>query len=533
MSIYISFFLMGLAYLLPNTSRPWLSFWQESVTFLGLLIIIISFSFKEKLKYSKNVIAAFLIISTFLLADFILRDNIFVGDYVVGIIYIASFFFAIFVGKNVGREKIYFFYAVIAAGLLSTMIALAQWLGVELNRLYFLEFPPGGRPFANLGQPNHFGTLIGFCIFSCILIFIERKISIQTYIFLSAVLAFGGALSQSRTLAVALYTCFFILYLLSKLNAVKIKKSIYAIPLSLYTFFSLILPWISNVLILRIERNLEAMIEKGTRLSHWMGMLEAIENNSYFGYGWLRSAEAQLLGTNAKGNESIFQYAHNIFIDIALWFGLPALIIILIGIILFSISIIKTIKNQKQIYSFCAFCVFFFHCLLEYPFAYIYLLVPAGMFLGLAISNGNEVFLKNNKLVLLSSTAVGTVAILCFIDYLNILETSTVLRFRYNRIGIHQDSPEIKKPLILDQAHALMIASYVRPSIKEVNINIYEKSVKRYGTQRVMLNAAMAHEIFGDHVAAEELISSICRINSDKICNVTRQQWSEWKYQKL
>ena len=533
MPIYISFFLMGLVYLLPNTSRPWLSFWQESVTFLGLFIIVIYFSLKEKLKFGKNVIAAFFIINTFLLADLILRDNIFFGDYVIGIIYIASFFFAILVGKNVGQEKIYFFYALIAAGVLSTMIALAQWLGVELNRLYFLEFQPGGRPFANLGQPNHFGTLIGFCIFSCILIFIERKISVQTYIFLSAVLAFGGALSQSRTLAVALYTCFFIVYFLSKLNAVKIKKSIYAIPLSLYTFFSLILPWISNLLFLRIERNLEAMIEKGTRLSHWMGMLEAIENRSYFGYGWLRSAEAQLLGTNAQGNESIFQYAHNIFIDIALWFGLPALIIILIAVVLLLVLITRTTKNQKQIYSFCAFCIFFFHCLLEYPFAYAYLLIPAGIFLGLAISNENEVFIKTNKLLLLPPIALGIVAILCFIDYLNILETSTVLRFRYNGIGIHQDPPEIKKPLILDQAHALMIASYVRPSIKEVNLKIYERSVKRYGTQRVMLNTAMAYEIFGDHVAAEELISSICRINSHKVCNVTRQQWSEWKDQKL
>lgn len=532
MPIYISFFLMGLAYLLPNTSRPWLSFWQESVTFLGLFIIVIFFSFKEKLKFSKNVIAVFFILITFLLVDFILRKNIFFGDYIVGLIYIVSFFFAIFVGQNIGRNKIYFFYAVIAAGLLSTVIALAQWLGVELNKLYFIEFPPGGRPFANLGQPNHFGTLIGFCIFSCVLIFLENKISIQTYIFFSIILAFGGALSQSRTLAFALYTCFFILYFLARLNTVKIKKSIYAIPLFLYTFFSLILPWISNLLFLRIGRDLEAMIEKGTRLSHWMGMLEAIKNKSYFGYGWLRSAEAQLLGTNAKGNESIFQFSHNIFIDIALWFGLPALIIILIAVVLLLVSIIRTTKNQKQIYSFCAFCIFFFHCLLEYPFAYAYLLIPAGIFLGLAISNENEVFIKNNKLLLLPSIALGIVAILCFIDYLNILETSTVLRFRYNGIGIHQDPPEIKKPFILDQAHALMIASYVRPSIKKVNLKIYEKSVKRYGTQRVMLNTAMAYEIFGEHVAAEELISSICRINSDKICNVTRQQWSEWKDQE-
>jgi len=128
--------------------------------------------------------------------DFLFRKDTFIGDYVLGILYGMAFFSATFVGQNTKKQNIFFF-AVISASIISTVLATLQWSQPGLNHLYIREVPLGGRAFANTGQPNHLSTLL---VMGLLAIYaLQYAISFLTKHLLIFIICFGIALTQSRT----------------------------------------------------------------------------------------------------------------------------------------------------------------------------------------------------------------------------------------------------------------------------------------------------------------------------------------------
>lgn len=521
-------FLIFSGWLLPNTSRPWVSFWQEAITLLGLLVLSIGTLKCSRFSIKKYLAYVFFFMISILWIDFIIREEKYIGDYIVGTIYIFSLYVAIDSGRKIQNQWYMVFFIVIFFSSVSALIAIAQWLQLDLNRLYFIEHPQGARAFANTGQANHLGTLLAWGVLATTALSSARFIQWPTWGILLLLQTFAIALTQSRTafLGVTVASLFVLIFKYFKKIEVNSIKLLMA-PVIMF-LYSVSLPWVNNKVGLMSDRNVADYFKAGTRLIHWDSMLHAIQTAPLIGYGWLRSAKAQLLETDHAVQESIFQYAHNILIDVALWFGLPTVILLSCFLLYSGKKMLKEVETIPQIFSLAAAIIFLIHCLLEYPFAYLYMLIPFGLFIGFILSNQVEV--REKSTLCYEVTVKIILAILSIIvvaDYVKIESASMALRFKYLNIGKTSDESTKANVLIMDQAKDLMNFSYRKPGpeITEDEANSYGIASNRFGTQRLLFHSALAFGFVGEIEKSQYELKNICRIFSLNICLYTKSQW--------
>lgn len=524
----IGIFLIFFGWLLPNTSRPWVSFWQESITLLGLLVLSIGTLKCSRFSIEKYLVYAFFAMISILWIDFILREEKYIGDYIVGTIYIFSLYVAIDLGRKIQNQWYMVFFIVILVSSVSAIIAIAQWLQLDLNRLYFIEHPRGARAFANTGQANHLGTLLAWGVLATTTLSSARFIQWPTWSILLLLQTFAIALTQSRTafLGVTVASLFVLIFKYFKKIEISSIRLLTA-PVIIF-LYSVSLPWINNKVGLMSDRNVADYFKAGTRLIHWESMLHAIQVAPLTGYGWLRSAKAQLLATDYATQESIFQYAHNIFIDVALWFGLPVVALLICFLLYGGKKILKEVSTIPQIFSLAAAIIFLIHCFLEYPFAYLYILIPFGMFIGFTL--GSQVEVRDKSTIFHEATVKIILAIFSIIvvaDYVKIESASMALRFKYLNIGKTSDESTKANVLIMDQAKDLMNFSYRKPGpeITEDEANSYGISSNRFGTQRLLFHSALAFGFIGETEKSQSELKNICRIFSLNVCLYTKSQW--------
>lgn len=523
--------LLGLAWLIPNISNPWISFWMESVAVTGLICLSIATTKYGSISIDRRttVLSVFFIALLFL--NWTLRPNSYTSDYILGSLYILGFFTAVMIGLNNSDyfEKIFLIFLIIA--LVSLGIALAQWLHLDFDRMYFREIPPNSRPFANTGQPNHLGTLMVWGLIAAWVMRSQAKISVTTTLLLLAALSFGAALTQSRTALIQILGCSVLMIFFRRKNILPIS-SIWAIAaIGMIFTFTLLLPAMSTWLGTGVERSVSETGIKTNRTQHWLSMLDAIAVHPWAGWGWQGAAQAQLQGTQFAIKESIYQYTHNIALDIIIWFGLPAGIILLLLISHKYFITFKEIKYPAQAFGFLAFFAFSIHCMLEYPFSYMHILIPAGIFFGLASATSkNEVNKISNffikPIILISSF----LTIFIIFEYKKIEEYTMALRFSYANIG-QIKIPDTPSVILLTQALMLAKKTNLRPeeniSINEAND--YFQAAMRYGTLRLLLHAALASGFHNDVQKSKELLINLCKIHSPSGCFYAQGMWNEWK----
>lgn len=527
----LGIFLLSLAWLIPNISSPWISFWMETVAVTGLVFMSIATIKYKNISLDRRVIFLFLFFIAIQIFNLLLRPNAYYGDYFLGIFYFFCFFAAITIGQNNPDyfEKIFSIFLITA--LVSLGIALAQWLNLDFDRMYLREIPPNSRPFANTGQPNHLGTLMVWGMIAALAIRAQAKISVATTLLLLAALSFGAALTQSRTALIQFIGCSVLIIFFRRRNILPISSIWAVIAIGMIFIFTLLLPDISIWLGTAVERSVSETGIKTNRTQHWLSMLDAIAVHPWIGWGWQGAAQAQLQGTQFAIKESIYQYTHNIALDIIIWFGLPAGIILLILISHKYFIIFKKTRTPAQAFGFLAFFAFTIHCLLEYPFSYMHLLIPAGIFFGLA---SNEPTNERNKIpsIFIKPIIFISSCLIIFIvfEYKKIEEYTMGLRFSYANIGQIKlpDSPSV---ILLTQALSLAKKTNLRPkeNINTDEANEYFQAAMRYGTLRLLLHAALAAGFQENPLKSKEFLMNICKIHSPSGCLYAQSMWSEWK----
>ncbi|WP_284213663.1 O-antigen ligase family protein [Comamonas jiangduensis] len=489
---------------------------METTAVFGLLICIIPL-LPKNIKINRASVI-FLISMIFLITfDLTKRSNIYYGDYILGAGYFLIFFLSVLVGININERVDLFFFIVIAFAVISSLLALTQWLAPEIKNLYIREVPYGGRVFANTGQPNHLATMLALGVASTLAV--THKISKNFQIFLIFILAFATSLTQSRTGILQFFAISFFTYILSEGG---IKKKITLLFPSIFILISTYLVReISFRTELPIPRDILETGVQSIRTTHWLSLLEAFLKEPLLGYGWLHTAEAHLIGSNNAGKELILSYAHNIIFDFFLWFGIIGGVTFILTFILFFVDFnsTKEIKNP-QIIGFTGFSIFFIHCLLEYPFSYLHILIPASIFLGISLQNCESNFLLKFKYKAFLFFITSFVFLITLIDYSKSIKSIEAMRFEY--LGIINKKSEIKenKIIILDQLEGWMKNSYKLPSkeIGEKELIAYEKAALRYGTNRLILHAALANNYHGKIKESKYFINNLCKINTSREC---------------
>lgn len=420
-----------LGWMIPDHIPPWNTFPQEATATLGIFLL---WSWRGFKKFPIRIYAAAAIFAGAIAAQYIAL-GLELGDLIFGILAALIFCIAATIGQNTafsGQHAQLWCYVLLAAALGNTVIGLAQWLHVTQG-LWMLD-SPNGRVYGNFAQPNHFATLLTLGIGSLIYLDTQKTLKGAWAHTAAFILVVGLAASESRTgalsftimVAVVAYFC------KGKDIAITLRWLIPALILFwiLYAFWGTI-----SIFLGTSATRTGAGVDSSSRFELWMQMLEAIRLHPWIGYGWLHIGAAQNAVADYLGGTVNMDHAHNFFIDLLIWFGIPAAAIAFVAFVVWIFQIIKNVqlktKSSDSLLLLLMITPIVIHSQLEYPFAYIYFLIVFSYFAGAIETSLGYARIYSNKMKLAINGFVFSGIIACLIltqDYLRIESDFRALR---------------------------------------------------------------------------------------------------------
>ena len=368
------------------------TFYKELFASFSLAIFLLAIFFQTKIYLHKALLWSELILFIPLL-QYGFGLIFFMQDALFACVYVSIFLFSVFVGLNLkaSHNKISlhaFLSMLVFVGCVSVAIALNQrFVWVQSDLLFGSSY--GNRATANIGQPNQLSTLLIMGLFSLLYLFQIKKINEYFMCIIAFVLIVGIVMTQSRS---AWFSCLIlsILYLYKHhhksdiLNVIKFNLMFVTLTLSL--------PFLLNyVAIDKSYSTLERIQGGSTRFKIWPQLFHAVMEHPWTGYGWGQVGVAQLSTMTPKSTKGeLFTYSHNLFLDLMVWNGFFIGVILTVLILYILCRCYINLKLKADLMIFLGFIAFFVHACLEYPYAYTYLLIPVGIFLGCCICPQNK-----------------------------------------------------------------------------------------------------------------------------------------------
>ena len=293
--------------------------------------------------------------------------------------------------ENISKIDIVFL-TILLGALINSVVGLAQWQGVEQG---MFMYPSKGRVYGNIAQPNQLATLLLMALVSLLYFDINKKIRGLWLYSASVILVFTLVATQSRTGALSITIMAVVVFFIKDF-----RKSLHWVSISLLLYWAIFIKWadISNFFGGSAAREFSGL--STTRYKLWEQMYAAISEKPFIGWGWLNLGAAQQNFTVNIGGAENMDHAHNLFLDLMIWFGVPVGGVIAIALIFWMVrslhgNIIAKGNEKSVITSQCAILLILpiaVHSMLEYPFAYMYFMLPCVFFMG--VVEGNTKFLK-------------------------------------------------------------------------------------------------------------------------------------------
>ena len=414
--------LVCFAWLIPFHKTPWPTFSSEVLTFLSASLLLLSF-YKQKIDFPRPQLIAIPLL-TIPLLQLATGQILYASNAILCFAYVLMFWLMVIAGFNLSkevkqRERVFsiFSLVVLVVGLISSVIAICQWLNIHGYFSPWMYTFKGNRPYANLAQPNNLATLLTVALLAC-LYFYEKKWLKNIYLVPYAlILMFSIALTQSRTSWVV---CLFILIYLGVKQFNRNKRFGFLKLLGWVVVFALMIvnlpfihQFIADLFGLKMVET-ASVVERASsgylRLDMWQQQSIALLQQPWFGYGWNQTGMAQMAAYDAHPNHEWYKSAHNIMLDLLIWNGaiIGGLIVVYLTAWLFWLN--KGVKDTVSIIATLMVCAILIHGLLEFPLHYAYFLLPTGFLLGVI-----QAQYKNLPAIQVSSKITSVIAIVCIV----------------------------------------------------------------------------------------------------------------------
>ena len=421
MYLVISFFLIC-AWLIPFHKTPWPTFSSEILTFLSASFLLLSF-YTQKLEIPRAQLFAIPLL-TIPLLQLATGQILYASTSILCFAYVLVFWLMVIAGFNLSkdtkqREKVFFIFSllVLVVGLISSVIAICQWLNIHGYFSPWMYTFKGNRPYANLAQPNNLATLLTVALLAC-LYFYEKKWLKNIYLVPYAlILMFSIALTQSRTSWVV---CLFILIYLGVKQFNRNKRfgflklvgwvAIFGLMIANLPYLQQLISGLSSLKMAETASVIERASSGYLRLDMWQQQWIALLQQPWLGYGWNQTGMAQMAAYDAHPNHEWYKSAHNIMLDLLIWNGaiIGGLIVVYLTAWLFWLN--KGVKDTVSIIATLMVCAILIHGLLEFPLHYAYFLLPTGFLLGVI-----QAQYKNLPAIQVSSKITSVIAIVCIV----------------------------------------------------------------------------------------------------------------------
>lgn len=354
-----------------------------------------------------------------------------VGAYVVGYLFARS----PKCGSNVLLRWLAWLFAV--GSIISAAIALRQAFGLN-GALWEMEVPFGARPYANLAQPNQLATMLLIGLISAVYLFTNKEFGAVCFSVIALLLGMALAAAQSRTsLLSTVLLCIWVYWKFpnSDLPA-KIVQKISILALSIFIVLWFSWPIFYDIWLIGGGAGFRTGGDH-PRLLIWQQMLEAVLNVPLLGYGWGQVSLAQLDVVDHFPNSVHIESAHNLFLDLLIWNGIPLGVALIVLIIIWGVTRAAGKQTINSWFALAAISLVMVHALLEFPLHYAYFLIPVGIFAGAVDA------LRGGRIFFLNKTAFGIQVVISSVIFLGVVSEypiaeARIRELRFESMGIVQ-----------------------------------------------------------------------------------------------
>jgi hypothetical protein len=485
--------------------RPWVNFHSEALALTGIWLLLVSYCANLHNRVTLMPHSALFLLAVALLPwiQFFSGVALFAGDALVSSMYLFALVIAVWLGYSYQlispkstNEIAAFFYVLWFVALISAAIGLLQWLNLQgPMTVYVVQTDAGERAMGNLGQPNQLATLLLMGIVCLAWTYERRHIGglglIVGVAFMTMVLVFAQSRAGMMSAVVAG------IFLAWKNHSTRARIAPWHLFswLLAYAAAVLFLPLLSEILLMGQSRSMNPEVDSA-RLIIWRQILSGIAQSPWVGYGWNQTSIAHAAGSLAVPGSLTFTNAHNIVLDILAWCGVP-LGLLLTGVCSYwFVSRIKGVVQSNAVYAMACLLPIAVHSMVEFPFAYAYFLLAAGLMVGIveACHVGNKTFSVNLRWI-------RTVLVVWFVlgsymvyEYLLIEEDFRIVRFQNLRVG--QTPAEYKVPDIWMLSHMGAMLKAARqqalPGMSADDLENLRKASLRFSYGSLNLRYALA-----------------------------------------
>jgi O-antigen ligase len=525
------------AWLVPDHRWPWPAFYTELLAAVGLLPLAVWTGIRGSrgVPWPRSVQFVALV-ALVPVVQALLGQIRYGGDAALAAMYLTGFAMAIAIGRQWRREAP----ASVSMGLPLTALlaawftlglALMQWLGIDTLGLLLASLPLHARPTGNIAQANHMATLLAWGTIAVWLLYESHLLGAVVALAAVVPLLFGLVMSQSRTgwvdvalmLGVALGLRRRFDWRLSQAGAWALGGA-FAITVAFWG------P-LNRALDLAPAMTLAQRVAPGPRLAIWHQFVVAIERAPWFGYGWTQAGLAQQAAVPYTPPLNIVMSdAHNLALDLLVWNGAPLGLVMIGAILVWTTKRVRSIAKPDTILYGLALAALAVHSMFEFPHAYSYFLLPAGLMIGVIEADApitQAVPLIPRPVWLAAVAVMAGLLVWTTSDYLRVERSLRQYEFDAAHIGTARGSVAPRVHL-LTQLGALMRFVRVQPNqgLSNVQLDEMRTVVARFPSAGNQFRLALALARNDRPLEASVALEQLCVMQRAPSCANAMAAWT-------
>ncbi len=526
-----------LPWLIPLHYEPWTTFHSEFAAALAALPLAVAAVLARRGRWLLDRLAAgFAAAALIPLLQAGLGQFIFPAEAPIIALYLAGFAVALLVARRCetitpGRLCDALFAGLLAAALLSTALAVAQWLSFNVG-VMLVEVAPGGRPGANLGQPNQLSTLLAWGLVALWWFHAHQRIGARLALGAAAWLLLGIACTQSRTgwLAVALLLAAALLG--HRRFGTTSQRGVFVALGAFFVLLALAWPTLTALWVpQQASLSLDGQLSGGKRPAIWALMLDSIRHHPWAGVGWNQGRLVQLeLWPDHPPLHVTVQHAHNLVLDMLVWNGLPLGLLMVGGLVAWFVWQWCRATAPAEALILLALGVFVLHAMLELPHCEAYFLIPVALMMGALNARASLPTLLSvpRGVVAAAVLVLGSAVVLIGVEYSRIEADLHAYRFRQVRIGnlVVPPPPEIH---LLSALQTALVTLRIEPraGMPASELEALRKTLSRYPVDSGLLRYAHAAALNQQAPAAQQALVLLCELHRQHRCDAAKAHWKE------
>lgn len=500
--------LFVLGWLVPNHYLPWTSFYNDFSAAAGLATLSTYAVWVSRGQTIRLPLPAFLLLAVALIPLIqAATGHIFLaGDGWIAALYVGGLAAAYVTGLLLARRDDVALAELLAwlflvGALISTFIALVQWLRIGGLGLWVMDLKPGSRPYSNIAQFNNLASLLVLGLASVVFLFERFRLEDFSASVCGAVLIFGVAMTQSRTPWVALAVL--LMWWAWKRRRIGLRASPRVLFVATASYAILVFSWPTLAKFLYLGAStLDERFSAGLRPVVWRQLLEATRISPWHGFGWNQVSVAQVHVAQDYPSSVLVEHSHNILLDILLWNGIPIGAILIAATAYWGLSRALRCRSLATWFALLVVAIVSVHGMLEFPLEYAYFLFPVGIAAGLVDAQQQplpRLGLSPKVAGLIVASAIGVLSWV-WIEYDVAEKAHRAMRYESARIGHPPTADLVPKLVLLSQLREFIrfARTQARAGMKPEEIEWMRRVAYRYPYPPAMFRYALARGLNGD-----------------------------------